>query len=152
MEFETRKVPVWKRSLDLVVLVLSLPCLLPVMLLVAGFIRLVSSGPIFFKQERVGLGGRPFTLLKFRTMHPNAPTITHESYVTELIARGLPLIKLDAKGDKRFIPGGWIIRALALDELPQLINVFLGQMSLVGPRPCLWFEVRAAPAMATPTV
>ena len=152
MDFETRKVPVSKRSLDLLLLLLGLPFTLPVMLLVAGFVRLVSPGPIFFKQERVGLGGRPFTLLKFRTMHPNASTITHESYVTELIARGLPLIKLDSKGDKRFIPGGWILRALALDELPQLINVFLGQMSLVGPRPCLCFEYRAAPAVATPTV
>lgn len=140
MEFETRTVPGWKRSLDLLLLLLSLPFTLPVMLVVGVYVRMVSPGPVFFKQERVGLGGRPFTVWKFRTMHPNASTTVHQQHVTAMIARGLPMIKLDAKGDKRLIRGGSIVRALALDELPQLINVFLGEMSLVGPRPCLWFE------------
>jgi lipopolysaccharide/colanic/teichoic acid biosynthesis glycosyltransferase len=100
-------------------------------------IKICSRGPVLYRQERNGLGGRPFTIMKFRSMHMNAETGSHERHVAELIASGAPMTKLDTKGDKRVIPGGRILRALGLDELPQLFNVIRGDMSLVGPRPCL---------------
>lgn len=132
--------PVWKRALDVFVVLLVLPIVLPVMLLVALVIRVVSKGPVFFKQERIGYLGKPFTVWKFRTMHANADARIHQEHVKRLIAQNLPLTKLDAKGDRRLIPGGALLRASAVDELPQLFNVLLGDMSLVGPRPCMDYE------------
>jgi lipopolysaccharide/colanic/teichoic acid biosynthesis glycosyltransferase len=129
-------IPSWKRVLDSVVIVAALPVILPVMLLIALYIKLVSPGPVFFRQERIGYYGQPFTIYKFRTMHANAPTVGHEKLLEDLISNSSkPMTKMDEKGDSRIIRGGGVLRA-GLDELPQLINVLRGEMSLVGPRPC----------------
>lgn len=100
----------------------------------------VSPGPIFFRQERVGYRGRRFRLFKFRTMRVGAETLNHQAHFSTLMATNVPMQKLDVKGDARLIPGGWLIRALGLDELPQIINVLRGEMSIVGPRPCIPYE------------
>jgi lipopolysaccharide/colanic/teichoic acid biosynthesis glycosyltransferase len=134
--------PIWKRCLDLILLLLGLPVILPIMLVVGGLIKMVSKGPMFFRQERMGYRGKPFTCWKFRTMHVNADPGLHREHVGKLIANNLPLTKLDIKGDKRLIPFGAVLRAGCLDEIPQLINVVLGEMSLVGPRPCMDYEYK----------
>ena len=105
----------------------------------AAIIKLVSPGPVFFQQERVGFRGRRFMCFKFRTMSVNACTAVHQEHLEDLMASNRPMSKLDGQ-DPRVIPGGIWLRALGLDELPQLINVFRGDMSLVGPRPCLNYE------------
>jgi lipopolysaccharide/colanic/teichoic acid biosynthesis glycosyltransferase len=93
-----------------------------------------------FRQERVGLLGRPFTCLKFRTMQANAVTTGHQGYLQTLMNSNEPMTKMDLMGDARLIRGGSILRATGLDELPQLINVLRGEMSIVGPRPCVPYE------------
>jgi lipopolysaccharide/colanic/teichoic acid biosynthesis glycosyltransferase len=130
------QVPFWKRLLDIACILLSMPLWLPVMIFLALWIKLASPGPIFFRQERVGYRGKRFMILKFRTMKVNVETQSHERYLDQLIRANRPMTKLDASGDPRIIPGGRILRASGLDELPQLFNVFRGEMSLVGPRPC----------------
>lgn len=133
-------VPLWKRVLDVSLILLSLPVLVPLMGFIAIFIKIVSPGPVFFRQERVGFQGRRFTCLKFRSMHVGAGDGDHVQHVKQLMATDGPMKKLDIKGDKRVIPGGAAIRSTGLDELPQLINVLLGEMSIVGPRPCTVYE------------
>ena len=127
----------WKRLLDICCLVIALPILLPIMSLIAIVIKVGSKGPVLFRQERVGFFGRRFTIFKFRTMSHGADTAIHEAHVAGLIENKGPMIKLDAHGDSRLIPFGRMLRAAGLDELPQLINVLQGEMSIVGPRPCL---------------
>jgi lipopolysaccharide/colanic/teichoic acid biosynthesis glycosyltransferase len=129
-------VPSWKRILDITCILLSAPFWLPVVMILTLWIKLASPGPIFFRQERVGHRGKRFMILKFRTMKVNVETQSHERYLEQLIHANRPMTKLDASGDPRIIPGGRILRAMGLDELPQLFNVFRGEMSLVGPRPC----------------
>ncbi|HTS18590.1 MAG TPA: sugar transferase [Verrucomicrobiae bacterium] len=131
------QIPVWKRVLDLVCILAALPFLVPVMLIIAAIIKVGSPGPVLFRQQRVGARGRLFTCLKFRTMTTNADTAIHEVYCQRLIDSDLPMVKIDARGDRRLIPIGRPLRACGLDELPQIINVLRGEMSLVGPRPCL---------------
>ena len=133
-------IPFWKRVLDAVVIVLALPVIVPAMALIALYIKLVSRGPVFFRQERIGYYGQSFTILKFRTMHVNAPTNGHENHLKDLMKSTAPMTKLDVKGDARVIRGGGVLRASGLDELPQLINVLRGEMSIVGPRPCTPYE------------
>lgn len=94
----------------------------PILIIIAILIKLTSKGPVFFKQERLGKDGKTFKILKFRTMVVNA----------EKIGDGL---SVKSKNDNRITKIGKILRATSLDELPQLFNVILGQMSLVGPRP-----------------
>ena len=130
------KAPGWKSALDLACILLSLPIWLPLMILLMLVTRLSSPGPIFYRQERVGLGGRHFSIWKFRTMKVSAETQTHEHYFQELMRVDRPMTKLDAHGDPRLAPFGRILRASGLDELPQIFNVLCGEMSLVGPRPC----------------
>ena len=132
--------PRWKRVLDLTAIIMALPALLPVALVIGILIRLVSSGPILFKQERIGYRGRRFMCLKFRTMHCGAETKTHQGHLQQLMESNVPMTKMDAKGDSRIIPLGRLLRSSGLDELPQLVNVVRGEMSLVGPRPCLAYE------------
>ena len=130
-------VPLWKRMLDLTCILLALPTLIPLMLLVAVIVKIGSRGSVIFKQERVGLYGKRFTIYKFRTMVIGASTAVHEEYLRRLIDSNRPMDKLDARGDSRVVPFGWWLRATGLDELAQVINVLRGDMSLVGPRPCL---------------
>jgi lipopolysaccharide/colanic/teichoic acid biosynthesis glycosyltransferase len=132
--------PTWKRTLDVVAILLTLPCALPVAVVIAIVIRSTSAGPILFQQERVGYRGRRFMCLKFRTMFCGAETATHHGHLKHLMDRDVPMVKMDARGDSRIIPFGKLLRASGLDELPQLINVLKGEMSLVGPRPCLPYE------------
>ena len=133
-------IPRWKRVLDVTCFVLSLPLLIPLSAVIALGIKIVSPGPVLFRQERTGYLGRPFMCLKFRTMKVNADTSVHEAYLTSLISSNAPMTKLDESGDSRLIPGGSLLRSLGLDELPQLVNVLHGEMSFVGPRPCLPYE------------
>lgn len=133
-------VPWWKRLLDIVVALAMLIALSPVLLLLALFIKLVSPGPVFFRQQRVGWACQTFTCLKFRTMHVNADPGVHAQHVRQLMREQVPMAKLDDGADRRLIPLARLIRASGVDELPQLINVLLGDMSLVGPRPCVPYE------------
>ncbi len=132
--------PMWKRLLDAVVILLTLPAILLVGALIAIGIKLGSRGPVLFRQERIGYKGQRFVCFKFRTMRVGAETASHQGYTTSLIKSDAPMTKLDAGKDSRIIPLGRIIRATGLDELPQLINVLRGEMSLVGPRPCVRYE------------
>lgn len=132
--------PLWKRILDVTSCVIALPFLALATLFVAALTSITSPGPLFFRQERVGQGGRKFKLYKFRTMHVSAETASHQAHFAALVQSNTPMQKLDACGDSRLIPGGWLLRASGLDELPQLLNVLRGEMSLVGPRPCIPYE------------
>src|SRR5438105_13759331 len=135
-----RGLPFWERALDLALLLALLPGILLVGAVVALIIKVGSPGPIFFRQNRVGYKGRHFICYKFRTMGVNAETESHKRHVQELIKSQARMVKLDARKDPRLIPLGSILRACGLDELPQLLNVLLGDMSLVGPRPCIPYE------------
>jgi lipopolysaccharide/colanic/teichoic acid biosynthesis glycosyltransferase len=129
--------PGWKSGLDITCILLSLPAWLPLMILLMLVTRIASPGPIFYRQERIGFGGRPFFIWKFRTMKLSAETQAHERHLEKLMRVDCPMTKLDAYGDPRLAPFGRILRASGLDELPQIFNVLCGEMSLVGPRPCL---------------
>jgi lipopolysaccharide/colanic/teichoic acid biosynthesis glycosyltransferase len=135
------RVPAWKRSLDLACILLALPILLLVMGFIAALIKSVSPGPVFYQQERIGHRRQRFNCLKFRTMKTGADTTAHRAHFRELQESGAVMTKLDAAGDPRLIRFGVMLRATGLDELPQLINVWRGEMSLVGPRPCLPYEL-----------
>jgi lipopolysaccharide/colanic/teichoic acid biosynthesis glycosyltransferase len=119
---------------------MSLPVVLPLFGLIATWIKLSSTGSVFFRQERVGLRGQRFVCLKFRSMKVGADTNVHRTYLKTLMQSGTAMTKMDAKGDSRLIPLGALIRSTGLDELPQLINVLRGEMSLVGPRPSIPYE------------
>ena len=134
------EVPGWKRFLDLSCILLSLPLWLPIMGLISLAIMVVSPGPILFRQERIGYRGRRFSCLKFRTMLVGADTAVHKSHLHSLMNSRAPMKKLDVAGDSRLIPLGALLRSTGLDELPQIINVLRGDMSLVGPRPCVPYE------------
>jgi len=141
-EVQQPPVPLWKRSLDVGLIVLTVPLWLPVMAGLGAMIKILSPGPVLFQQERIGLGGRRFVCLKFRTMHTGANTVAHEKYLVELMRSDRPMTKLDGH-DPRLIPLAWVLRSTGLDELPQLFNVLRGEMSLVGPRPCTTQEYDA---------
>ena len=150
-----------KRALDVVLSILLLLVLGPLMLAIAIAIRLYSPGPVFFKQERVGAkrhahGGQmfwertTFRCLKFRTMHVNADPSIHKAFVKALIKNdhaGMESIQGGKSKirklvhDDRITRPGKLLRRLSLDELPQLWNVLRGEMSLVGPRPAIPYEV-----------
>ena len=134
------RAPRWKRALDLTCILLASPLLIPLVILIAFYLKVISPGPVLFKQERLGFRGRRFVCLKFRTMVPEADTSLHQDHLVRLMASGRPMVKLDLAGNKRLIPGGVLLRSLGLDELPQILNVLRGEMSLVGPRPCLAYE------------
>lgn len=125
----------------------ALACVIgaPLLLAVALFVRMSSPGPVIFRQRRLGLMGQPFTIFKFRTMRHGASEDRHREYVTTLVstpavgARAGDVYKLT--GDDRVTPGGHWLRRTSLDELPQFWNVLRGEMSIVGPRPPLEYEV-----------
>src|SRR2546421_13047149 len=131
------RVPGWKSALDITCILLALPIWLPLMTFLMMVTRIASPGPVFYRQKRVGLGGKHFLIWKFRTMKVNTDTQTHERHFEELIRTNCVMTKLDTRGDPRLAPFGRILRATGLDELPQIFNVLWGDMSLVGPRPCL---------------
>ncbi|MCA9924246.1 MAG: sugar transferase [Anaerolineales bacterium] len=121
-----------KRALDLTVCLLALPVLLPIFLLIALLIKLESpGGSIFFKQKRTGINGVTIDMLKFRTMVPNAEALKKE--LAHLNQLQWPDFKIE--NDPRITHVGNFLRKTSLDELPQLINILRGEMSLVGPRP-----------------
>ncbi len=127
-----------KRALDIALSLMSIFVLLPVFVIVPIIIKLTSAGPVFFKQKRLGLNHRPFTLLKFRSMALNAEKkLSNLKNLNEL--KG-PVFKI--KKDPRITSFGRVMRRFSIDELPQLINVLKGDMSLVGPRPPIPHEVK----------
>ena len=141
----THRSPVYKRAFDVLVATVLLVVTAPLAAVVALTVKLTSPGPILFRQERLGQYGCPFTLYKFRTMYHGAGVELHREYF-RLYRQGIrapgqprPLYKL--RRDPRITPLGGILRRLALDELPQLYNVLRGDMSVVGPRPPLRYEV-----------
>lgn len=140
----TRPVPRWKRALDLALVIAALPTLLPILLVIALSVRFSGPGGVFFVQTRIGHGGKPFGMIKFRSMYADA-----EARRAALLAQSdREGICFKSRNDPRITPVGRILRRCSLDELPQLINVLRGEMSLVGPRPALPEEVRAYPQPA----
>jgi lipopolysaccharide/colanic/teichoic acid biosynthesis glycosyltransferase len=152
-----------RRSLDLVAASALILLFLPVMIAVAVAVRLDSRGPAMFRQRRVGYREREFTVYKFRSMRLDADEERHRQYISALIGtadaataqaeadaanggadEGETLYKLAV--DDRITPVGRRIRSWSVDELPQLFNVVLGDMSLVGPRPAIPYEVESYPA------
>jgi lipopolysaccharide/colanic/teichoic acid biosynthesis glycosyltransferase len=137
--------PRWKRAIDIAASAAGLLALSPLLAGIVAAIKLTSRGPVFFKQERVGRFGEGFQCLKFRSMTHNADATEHKEYLAKLIkgggngADGEVMAKLDAF-NPQITPVGRVLRMSCLDELPQLINVLRGEMSLVGPRPCLPYE------------
>jgi exopolysaccharide production protein ExoY len=132
----TARVAGWpgKRVVDVVLALVLLIVTLPLFLLVALVIKMGSSGPVFFRQRRVGRGGAEFPMLKFRTMHPDSEARLRTD--PDLHARFLEgSHKIPSRLDPRVTAVGRVLRRLSLDELPQLVNVVLGHMSIVGPRP-----------------
>lgn len=140
--FFVNTIPAWKRVLDVSGAAILLMFASPVFLFLAVFIKIVSPGPVFFHQTRIGYKGRPFKFWKFRTMQYGNNQSIHGKHAKSFIASGdIPMEKLDSR-DSRIIYGGRVIRKCCLDELPQLWNVLRGEMSLVGPRPCIPYEAK----------
>jgi len=133
-------IPKWKRTVDLVASSFGLLILSPVFAALALVIKAASPGPVFFTQQRVGLGGKHFSCLKFRTMHTGSDATAHQALTARLVRGNRVMTTLDHMNDPRIIRGGDWIRRSCLDELPQLFNILLGHMSLVGPRPCIPYE------------
>lgn len=133
-----QRLPWWKRGLDVLGAALGLVLLSPLMLLTAALIKLTSRGPVFFQQQRDGLGGRPFTIYKFRTMHADAEA--RKAELRSCSEQDGPAFKMTS--DPRTTTLGRYLRKTCLDELPQLWNVLKGDMTLVGPRPLESQEAR----------
>jgi len=140
-----------KRVLDVAGSIIALVMFLPVFLIVPLLIKLTSKGPVFFRQERVGQFDKKFMFLKFRTMHVNNDSSIHQEYVKKLISEqkscavtkgnGEKTCIYKMKDDPRITPIGRYLRKMSLDEFPQFINVLKGEMSLVGPRPPIPYEL-----------
>jgi len=136
-----------KRLLDLTLATICLLVVCPLLVAAAVAIRLNTPGPVLFRQTRLGKNRRPFVLCKFRTMYTGCPDDVHREYVTKLLTDDQPpdggrdgVFKLEQ--DARITPVGRLLRRTSIDELPQLINVIRGDMSLVGPRPALPWEAQ----------
>jgi lipopolysaccharide/colanic/teichoic acid biosynthesis glycosyltransferase len=136
--FRRHGAPVAKRAFDLLVSAVSLLLLAPGGLLIATAIKLESPGPVFFRQVRVGRNGRQFMLWKFRSMYQDAERRKRDLFSSSRLSGG---IRFKMKRDPRVTRIGRLLRASSMDELPQLINIFRGDMSLVGPRPPIPSEV-----------
>jgi lipopolysaccharide/colanic/teichoic acid biosynthesis glycosyltransferase len=133
-----------KRAIDVVLSALLLVVLSPLLAILVVWIRLDSPGPALFRQRRLGMHRREFTILKFRTMRVGTSSDPHRSYIRETMvgtadSNGNGVFKLERAGDVTSL-GRWLRRS-SLDELPQLFNVLRGEMSLVGPRPCIPYEL-----------
>ena len=135
-----------KRGMDILGSLALLLLLLPLLLAIAGLVKFSSRGPVLFHQMRIGQMLKPFMMCKFRSMHANADHGVHHNYVSWFITssdKGQEQDKVfKLTNDPRITPIGHFLRKTSLDELPQLWNVLVGQMSLVGPRPPLWYEVQ----------
>jgi exopolysaccharide biosynthesis polyprenyl glycosylphosphotransferase len=140
-----------KRMMDIVGGLVALVLFAPVFLVIAIAIKLTSRGPVFFRQERIGQYGRPFVLLKFRSMHLNNDTSVHQQWFHSFYTGKAKRHPTDDNGngsyklpnDPRVTSVGRLLRRTSLDEAPQFINVLRGEMSLVGPRPPIPYEVDA---------
>ncbi|UCC55017.1 MAG: sugar transferase, partial [Anaerolineaceae bacterium] len=140
-----------KRYMDLTLSLLTLLLLFPLILVICLLIKLDSAGSVLFSQPRIGKDGKPFIMFKFRTMYQHADDQIHQDHVAHLIASNKSLDEsesdkriassLKLHGDPRITHVGRILRRFSLDELPQIINVLRGEMSLVGPRPPIQYEV-----------
>lgn len=135
--FFHKRIPIWKRAMDIVGSISCIIIFSPIMLAIACAIKLTSKGPVLFKQQRSGFGGKPFSFYKFRSMVVDAECMKND--LLEYNHREGPVFKM--KDDPRITRIGNFIRKWSLDELPQLFNVMLGDMSLVGPRPPTLDEV-----------
>ncbi len=142
-----RPVLVAKRVIDILGSAALLILFAPLLLAIALAVKLTSRGPVFFRQQRVGRYGKTFTFLKFRSMYANNDVSVHREYVARLIAQGADSATagqggtFKLKNDKRITPIGGFLRRTSLDELPQFLNVLVGDMSLVGPRPPIPYEL-----------
>ena len=159
-DLEKRKRTNWpgramKRLMDVLGSLSLLLLLSPIFAIIAAAIKLTSRGPVLFRQQRIGEREIPFTFLKFRTMDVNNDASEHKEYVRQLIAGQAVKQPTNGNGngnndgifkltnDRRITPVGSVLRRTSLDELPQLVNVLCGEMSLVGPRPPVPYEVEA---------
>lgn len=139
-----------KRMIDILGSLSAFVLFFPIIIIIALLIKATSAGSILYQQKRIGYKGKIFNCLKFRTMYPNSDEQIHHDYVRKLIQNNGPEINngtidkplYKISNDPRITPVGRFIRALSLDELPQLWNVFKGEMSLVGPRPPIPYEVK----------
>lgn len=138
--FFVRKLPLWKRIMDIAGALLGMIVLAPLFMVVSLLINISSPGAVLFRQERVGYGGKPFRIWKFRTMKADADASVHQKHIRELLQNPAPMGKLN--NDQRITPLGRVLRITGIDELPQLINVLRGEMSLVGPRPDVIYAVK----------
>jgi lipopolysaccharide/colanic/teichoic acid biosynthesis glycosyltransferase len=137
--------------IDILGSLLGLTLLAPVFAAISVAIKVSSKGPIIFRQERIGQNNKPFTFLKFRSMHSDSESELHRQYIARFIAgeAGGKSVRNDGAvvykllGDPRVTSVGHFLRRTSLDELPQLVNVLKGEMSLVGPRPPLPYELEA---------
>lgn len=132
---------VFKRSFDLIAVIIILIIISPFMFIIALLIKRSSKSKVFFLHQRVGKNGRPFPCIKFQTMYPNSKELLEQLLASDPIRREEWQQSFKLKDDPRVTPIGKFLRATSLDELPQLFNVLLGQMSLVGPRPIVLDEV-----------
>jgi lipopolysaccharide/colanic/teichoic acid biosynthesis glycosyltransferase len=134
-----------KRVFDIVLSLLMLVFFVPLFILAALLIKLTSHGPIFYRQTRVGKNGRLFSITRFRTMEYPVDKAEFKSFVGEILSRKIDVekqnVNLFLKMDPRITTVGKFLRETRLDELPQLVNVLKGDMSLVGPRPLMSYEV-----------
>lgn len=138
-----------KRVMDIVGSVIALILFSPLFLIISILVKMTSSGPVFFRQERLGQFGKPFVFLKFRSMHSNNNDSIHREFIKNFIDNSRKNEKESSCGevvfkiqnDPRITPIGNFLRKSSLDELPQLLNVLMGDMSLVGPRPPIPYEV-----------
>jgi lipopolysaccharide/colanic/teichoic acid biosynthesis glycosyltransferase len=141
------------RALDIAAAAVLLILLSPLLLIVALLVRLDSRGPAIFRQERIGGNLQPFQVAKFRTMRAGVAADPHRAHVERMIrdeddANGTPRPMMKLQADPRVTKVGGFLRRTSIDELPQLWNVLRGEMSLVGPRPPIQYEVDAYPARA----
>jgi lipopolysaccharide/colanic/teichoic acid biosynthesis glycosyltransferase len=141
-----------KRTLDVVAAAVALIALALPMLVIAAAIRLTGRGPAIFRQTRVGLHGKQFVMLKFRTMRDGSSDLSHRDYVRRLMAGGQHTVDglYKLAYDPRVTRVGAVLRRTSMDELPQLFNVLRGDMALVGPRPVLPWELTLLPSSARP--
>lgn len=137
-----------KRAIDIMGSLAGIMLFLPFFILIPVGIKLTSAGPVFFRQKRVGQFGRNFTFLKFRSMYVNSSQDVHKEYIKKYISEQSCYGKKDdgnrvykIQDDKRITPLGGVLRKTSLDEIPQFFNVLMGEMSLVGPRPPIPYEV-----------